>query len=98
MDVKMRILTALVAATLVAGQANAQEQTLPVQQFAPAPGGDNNYVTTQGTGTLPAFTPAIGLYLNYAHDPLILRRLSNGEQVSLIEHHVQLDLIAAMGL
>jgi len=98
MDVKMRILTALMATTLVAGQAQAQEGSLPVQQFAPAPGGDSNYVSTQGTGTLPALTPAVGVYLNYAHDPLILRRLSNDEQVSLIEHHVQLDLIAALGL
>jgi len=94
----MRSLMALVTATLLASEARAQEGSLPVQQFAPAPGGDNNYVTTQGTGTLPGLTPSFGVYLNYAHDPLILRRLSNDEQVSLIEHHLQLDLIAALGL
>jgi len=82
------------------GQAYAQEGggSLPVQQFAPAPGGDNNFVTVQGAGVLPSFKPAAGLYLNYAHDPLVLRRIDSGEQVSLVEHHLQLDLIAALGI
>ena len=89
-------LTAL-ALALMAGPAFAQE-SLPVQQFAPAPGGDNNYVTVQGTGVLPSMAPSVGLYLNYAHDPLIIRRTETDVQRSLIEHHLQLDLIAAFGL
>ncbi|MBL8783521.1 MAG: OmpA family protein [Deltaproteobacteria bacterium] len=85
------------ATAIIGGPAFAQEG-LPVQQFAPAPGGDNNYVTVQGTGVLPDMMPAVGIYLNYAHNPLILRRIGNGEEISLIEHHLQLDLIAALGL
>ncbi len=97
---KTRVTTALAIAllgSLAAPQVHAQEGSLPVQQFAPAPGGDNNFVTVQGTQVLPSFKPAAGLYLNYAHDPLVLRRLANDEQVSLVEHHLQLDLIAAIG-
>lgn len=93
---RTRFLTAL-AATLIAGPASAQE-SLPVQQFAPAPGGDNNYVTVQGTAVVPSLKPAVGLYLNYAHDPLIIRRVETDAERSLVEHHVQLDLIAAIGL
>ncbi len=94
---KKRVLAAL-ALVFCTQQALAQDGSLPAQQFAPAPGGDNNYVTVQGTGVLPGFMPAVGLYLNYAHDPLILRRVDTTEQISLIEHHLQLDLIAAIGL
>ncbi|PIE65930.1 MAG: hypothetical protein CSA24_01435, partial [Deltaproteobacteria bacterium] len=86
------------ALTLVAGQALAQQASLPTQQFAPAPGGDNNYVTVQGSGVLPSLKPAVGLYLNYAHEPLLLRRTSTGEEIALLEHQLQLDLIAAVGL
>jgi len=90
---------ALVGSPLVAGgYAQAQEGSLPVQQFAPAPGGDNNFVTVQGTAVLPAFKPSAGVYLNYAHDPLILRRIGRDEEISLVEHHLQMDLIAALGL
>jgi len=102
--VKTRITTALAIAlmgSVVAssgGQAYAQEGSLPVQQFAPAPGGDNNFVTVQGASVLPSFKPAAGIYLNYAHDPLVLRRIDSGEQVSLVEHHLQLNLIAALGI
>ena len=100
---KTRITTALAIALMgsvvaSSGGAYAQEGSLPVQQFAPAPGGDNNFVTVQGAGVLPSFMPAAGLYLNYAHDPLVLRRIDDGEQVSLVEHHLQLDLIAALGI
>ncbi len=93
---KSRYLSAF-ASLLIGGQAFAQE-SLPVQQFAPAPGGDNNFVTVQGSGVLSHLEPAFGAYLNYANAPLVLRRLSNGEQVSLVEHHLQLDLIAALGI
>ncbi len=89
---------ATVLAAGLASDARAQDGSLPVQQFAPAPGGDNNFVTVQGTAVLPSFKPAAGIYLNYAHDPLILRRLGRDEEVSLIEHHLQLDLIAALGI
>ena len=89
---------AIGATSTSSGTAHAQEGSLPVQQFAPAPGGDNNFVTVQGTGVLPSFMPAAGIYLNYAHNPLVLRRIQSGEEVSLVEHHLQLDLIAAMGI
>jgi len=91
-----RVLVALACLGLAA-PAMAQQGSLPTQQFAPAPGGDNNYVTVQGSGVLPAWRPAVGLYLNYAHDPLLLRNTATDERVSLIEHQLQLDLIAAFG-
>ena len=86
------------ALTLLSVPALAQTGTLPTQQFAPAPGGDNNFVTVQGSGELQALTPSVGVYLNYANQPLILRRLSNGEHVSLIEHQLAVDVIGAIGI
>jgi len=87
------------ALALLSSSAIAQTGgSLPTQQFAPAPGGDNNYVTVQGTAVLPAWKPSVGLFLNYANQPLVLRRLSNGEEVSLIEHQLQVDLIGAIGI
>ncbi len=83
------------------GAANAQTTAtgnVPVQQFAPAPGGDTNYVTVQGSSVLPHLMPSFGLYLNYAYEPLILTRLSTGEEVKLLEHQLQADLLAALGL
>ena len=93
---RTRVLVAF-ASMLLAGHASAQQGTLPTQQFAPAPGGDNNYVSVQGTGTLQQWKPAVGLYINYANQPLVLTRESTGEEVYLIEHQLSLDLIAAIG-
>jgi outer membrane protein OmpA-like peptidoglycan-associated protein len=93
----MRLITAL-ALCLLGSQASAQDGSVPVQQFAPAPGGDNNYVNVQGSGIMPHLKPSAGIYLNYAHDPLILRRVVTNEQVSLLEHHMQMDLVAALGI
>jgi len=86
------------ALCLLTAQASAQDGSVPVQQFAPAPGGDNNYVNVHGAGIMPHLKPSVGLYLNYAHDPLILRRVFTNEQVSLLQHHVQMDLMAALGV
>ncbi len=94
---KTRVITAL-ALCLVTAQASAQDGSVPVQQFAPAPGGDNNYVNVHGAGIMPHLKPSVGLYLNYAHDPLILRRVNTNEEVSLLQHHLQMDLVAALGV
>lgn len=89
---------AALACSLAAPTAFAQSNSVPAQQFAPAPGGDNSYVTVQGTGILPNLVPSVGAYLNYAHDPLVLRRLSTNEEIKLLEHQLQLDIQAAIGL
>jgi len=87
-----------IASLAIAAPAAAQHGTIPTQQFAPAPGGDNNYVTVQGTGVLEAWRTAVGLYLNYAYEPLFLRRTESEDRVALVENHLQLDLVAALGL
>src|SRR5690606_25648476 len=95
---KTTIAAALALSLGVGGATRAQDGSLPVQQFAPAPGGDNNFVTVQGSGLLAHLTPAAGIYLNYAHEPLILLRIGTDEVTQLVEHQLQVDLVAALGI
>jgi outer membrane protein OmpA-like peptidoglycan-associated protein len=86
------------AALVAASSPTLAQESVPVQQFAPATGGDTNYLATHGSRILPHLKPSVGLFVNYAKDPLILRRVSNGEQVELLANQLQLDLVAALGL
>ncbi len=93
-----RVSLSTIAAAVASSAPALAQESVPVQQFAPATGGDTNYLATHGTRILPDLKPSVGLFLNYAKDPLILRRVSNGEQVELLENQLQLDLVAALGL
>ena len=96
---RVTLSSAALAATAIAATTapSLAQESVPVQQFAPATGGDTNYLATHGTRILPNLKPSVGLFLNYAKDPLILRRVSNGEQVELLANQLQLDLVAALG-
>ncbi len=93
-----RATPSIVAALLACTPAARAEDSVPVQQFAPATGGATAFLVSHGASVLPHLKPSVGVFLNYAKDPLILRRVSNGEQVELLANQLQLDLIAAVGL
>ncbi len=97
------VATALVVMTAIAApgaraQSNPLDGNVPAQLFEPAPGGTLNYVGVQSMQVLKHLDVAGGFYLNYAYEPLVLHRLSNGEQVDLLQHQLQLDATAAFGL
>ncbi len=89
---------ALAALLLLPAGARAQE-TLPLQQFAPAPGGTQNYFHVHGGQVLDHLEPSAGLFMNYAYRPLTMSRVSDdGDSVDLVRHHLQADLLGALGL
>jgi outer membrane protein OmpA-like peptidoglycan-associated protein len=91
--------TALSVASLVLllGLAPPSRASLPAQIFQPTPGGSVNYVTVQGAGVLPHLRFSVGGFLDYAHKPLVLRRISTGEEVELIRHQLTLNVQGAIG-
>jgi outer membrane protein OmpA-like peptidoglycan-associated protein len=75
----------------------ARAQGIPAQIFQPAPGGSANYVTVQGAGVLPHLRMSAGALFDYAFKPLVLRRVTTGEEIALIEHQLTLNVLGAVG-
>jgi len=93
-------MVSLLGIMLVLQSANVTAQeggSLPVQQFVPIPGG-SNYITVAGSDGLDHTKQTAGLYLNYARHPLVLRTLNPDTNVALVSNHLQMDLLAAIGL
>ena len=84
--------------TCITPYARAQDGGLAVQQFAPAPGGDQNYTHVHGAATLGHLKPGFGLFLNYAHRPLELHYSATDESVDLLAGQTQADLWVALGI
>lgn len=101
MNTRSRTATFLATSAAVlalAGVASAQDQGLPVQQFVPAPGGDNNFMTVAGSNSLGHTHQSFGLYLNYARHPLVLRSTVTDDSVAVIANQLQADVLVAVGL
>ena len=96
----MLALSALMAPAIVhAQQADPNlDGEIAIQQFAPMPGGDNNYFTVSGAAVLPHLKVSAGAFFNYANDPLVLGVLGTDQTVALVRHHVQMDALVAVGL
>lgn len=71
---------------------------LSIQQFRPVPGGDLNHTQVSGAGVLGHLRPSFGIYQNYGLRPLILQDEETLESFALVEHQVQADLLASVGL
>ncbi|MEZ4265908.1 MAG: OmpA family protein [Myxococcota bacterium] len=82
---------------LLAPASAVRAQGIPAQIFHPTPGGSVNYVTVQGAGVLPHLRLSVGAYLDYAFKPLVLRRITTGEEVELIRHQLTLNVQGAIG-
>lgn len=91
--------SALTLTVVVPADAQAQsgQGHVPAQLFQIAPGGAINYLGTESIRPLGHIEPSFGLSFNYAYQPLVLTRQSNGEQVELLEHQLQADVTAAIG-
>jgi large repetitive protein len=64
-----------------------------------AAAGPHNYLVTNHPAVLPHLTPSVWLLGSYSHDPLVYRD-ENGDQLgaSIVEHQVNAELAAALGL
>ncbi|MCK6530770.1 OmpA family protein [Myxococcota bacterium] len=99
-----------VLSLVAAPAARAQESTTPgssgsvlqaeYQRFHPN-ADTYGYLAAESAATLDLFTPAFGLYLNYANRPLVLYDTAEDgtrfEYGSLVEHHLAADLQAGLG-
>jgi outer membrane protein OmpA-like peptidoglycan-associated protein len=63
-----------------------------------AAAGPHNYVVTNHPAVLPHLTPSAWLLLSYAHDPLVFRDADGNEVNKIIEHQINAELAAALGL
>ena len=68
-----------------------------INHFEAAPG-PHNYVVTNHPAVLPHLTPSAWLLLSYAHDPLVFRDAEGNEVRKIIEHQINAELAAALGL
>ncbi|APR76225.1 outer membrane protein OmpA [Minicystis rosea] len=73
---------ALAGALVLAG-ATARAQGLPLDRFEPAPAGDRMF-GVPSPFVAGHLTPHAGLLLEYAHNPLVLSRINNGENVGTV--------------
>ncbi|HEY4221882.1 MAG TPA: hypothetical protein VGO62_11070, partial [Myxococcota bacterium] len=63
-----------------------------------ASSGPQNFVVENAPAVLPNLTPAAWLLLDYAHDPLVFRD-KNGKLVQkIVEHQVNAEVAASLGL
>ncbi len=63
-----------------------------------AAAGPHNYVVTNAPAVLPHLTPSAWLLLSYAHDPLVFRDKDGKLVDRIVEHQVNAELAAALGL
>lgn len=87
-SILLALLTLALASTARAGGINHFE----------AAAGPHNYVVTNHPAVLPHLTPSAWLLLSYAHDPLVFRDADGNEVQKIIEHQINAELAAALGL
>src|SRR5262245_52679786 len=85
----------VMAAAAFCNSATAQSRTLDVQRFRPALD-DAGFLGLDGTRTLPPYTFAFTLFLDFAFDPVALEL--DGEEFAPIEQRFVSHLAAEMGL
>jgi len=95
----MVVLAACLLTVTSSAQAQNKETAFQIQQFRPWLDSNGMFQTQAGT-TIGQWMYSVGLFFNYAKDPLSLRneqgqRWPNGQ---IIQHQVSSDLVAAVGL
>lgn len=90
------ILTGLIALIASAGIA-PPALAGGINHFEAAPG-PHNYVVTNHPSVLPHLVPSAWLLVSYAHDPLLFRDEDGQEVAKIVEHQVNAELAAALGL
>jgi outer membrane protein OmpA-like peptidoglycan-associated protein len=69
----------------------------PINHFEAA-AGPHNYIVTNHPAVLPHLVPSAWLLTSYAHDPLVFRDGQGNEVAKIVEHQVNVELAAALGL
>ncbi|MFL5347091.1 MAG: Ig-like domain-containing protein [Hyalangium sp.] len=89
----------VVAVLAASGPAQAQSSSaIDVQQFKPAPG-KADVLGLEGPGVPGHLSWSTGLYLQYAHDPLVIINPRNEALLQhLVKNQVGFDLVGAIGL
>ncbi len=90
-------LFALVAASLVASPARAQERNLDVERFRPAPD-RSGFLGLPGSATPGPWGWNVSLFTGYSLEPLTLRRRDDGTRLPIVAHRIGADLIAQLGI
>ncbi len=94
----MRVRNLLLAIVCLCGSAaSARAQAIPVQTFHPSPH-PRDYFTVHGTETIGHLKWGVGLMLNYAQDPLILRTTSGEVRRNIVTDQLTGDLQMALGI
>ena len=92
--------------TANAQAATATDGELSIQRFAPAPG-PRNFVTVEGARTSGSMAFSLGLFGNYAHNPLVITRCNSSgdcsspdatrvEERVVVESLMTADLLASL--
>jgi outer membrane protein OmpA-like peptidoglycan-associated protein len=94
----LRVVLTLGAIAAAAPSARARSNTLDIQQFAPAPGGDANFTQVMTASIPDGIVPSAGLFFNYAHRPLSFSNSATGEQIDLVGSQAQADVLASLSV
>ncbi|WP_224245435.1 Ig-like domain-containing protein [Hyalangium gracile] len=97
----LRALLGLGAVAVLAASPSARAQSstaIDVQQFKPAPG-KADVLGLHGAGVPGHLAWRAGLYLNYAHEPLVVINAANEDLLQhLVKNQLGFDLVGAIGL
>jgi outer membrane protein OmpA-like peptidoglycan-associated protein len=91
----IRSLAALAVAAVVLAAAPAQAGGTNHFEAAAGP---HNYIVTNHPAVLPHLVPSAWLLTSYAHDPLVFRDENGAELAKIVEHQVNFEVAAALGL
>lgn len=91
------ILGLLLGLSLRATPAAAQVQGFDVQNFKPTPGPRDLVIVPQSQ-PLSHLSGAVGAYLSFAFDPLVLLDQNEQRTLDVVKNRLQLDLMGALGV
>jgi len=92
----IRLIASMLCVATMSSVAVAQQGTFDPRYHAPVPGGDANLVNVHGADVLQHLRVSVGLYLDYAKQPLQLQ-LDDGSEIALVDDELRLDVLAAVG-
>src|SRR5260221_5468768 len=93
-----RACCAAAIASLLWASAGAHAQGLALDRFDPAPAGDRMF-GVPSPFVAGALTPHIGVLMDYAHNPLVLRRAPDGTRArSVVSSQLFVHLNASLAL
>lgn len=92
-------LAMLLAALCFAPSPASSQEGIDVQLLSPPPARDTAYISTAQARVLPHLGWDVGLFLQHAHNPLVLEFAEDQERVfALVADQTTLDLMGAIGL